>query len=93
MRSNVIQFEAAGAAPDRVEPVESAVLEVSGRLAALNDEKRRLFNRLDELRSPSPSLRRRRPRTVPPAPSRPVTFYSIEEAGDSEPATLQVARG
>lgn len=91
MKSNVIQFEPSVAVPDQVEPVESAVLKVSGRVATLNDEKRCLFSRLDELRGLSPSLRRRRARPAAPATSRPVTFFSIEEADASESAPLQVA--
>jgi hypothetical protein len=92
MKGNVLQFEPPAAPPNHVEPVESAVLEVSARVAALNDEKRRLFNRLDELRGLSPSLRRRRARAVPPAASHAVNFYSIEEAdADVASAPLQVA--
>jgi hypothetical protein len=91
MKSNVIQFEPPAAAPDQVEPVESAVLEVSARVTALNEEKRRLFTRLDELRGLSPSLRRRRPRAVSLVPARAITFFSIEEADASESAPLQVA--
>ena len=92
MKSNVIQFEPPAAPPDQVEPVEAAVLEVSARVAALNEEKRRLFNRLDELRGLSPSLRRGRPRAGSPALSRPVNFFSIEEADvNAAPAPRQVA--
>jgi len=40
---------------DLAEPLEATVLEVSGRVAALNSEKRRLFARLGELRSADPA--------------------------------------
>ena len=66
---------------DPREPLDEAVLEVSARLASNNSERRRLYSRLDELRSADPSLRRRRPRVLPLDPLRPLTFYSIEEAG------------
>ena len=91
MKSNVIQFESPAAPPNQVEPVESAVLELSARDTTLNDEKRRLFDRLEQLRGLSPSLRRRRTRLAIPPTSRPVTFFSIEEADASESAPLQVA--
>jgi hypothetical protein len=67
------------------------VLEVSGRLVTNNDERRRLYSRLDELRSADPALRRSGPRALPADPPRPVTFFSIEEA-ESEPQTRQVRR-
>lgn len=92
MKSNVIQFEPPADGPDQVEPVESAVLEVSARVTTLNEEKRRLFNRLGELRGLSPSSRRQGPRAGAPALSRPVNFFSIEEATAEEAASpLQVA--
>lgn len=84
MKGNVIQLVPPPAS-DQVEPLDAAVLEVSARVATLNDERRRLHSRLDELRGLSPSLRRRRPR-VAPSMSRPVTFFSIEEADDGMPA-------
>jgi hypothetical protein len=93
MKSNVIKFGLPDAAAvDRREPLDAAVLDVSGRVATLNDERRRLFTRLDELRGSSPSLRRRRARVLPLSTSRPVTFYSIEEASaSSESGPLQAA--
>lgn len=94
MMSNVVELRppAAPAAVVEVEPVESAVREVSARIAENNAERRRLFARLDELRGLTPSLRRRRSRALPPAPPEPVTF-AIEEADAAAPAPLQVARG
>lgn len=89
MKGNLILFEPGAAAPDQAEPLEAAVLGVSARIRALGEEKRRAFSRLDELRTAAPALRRRRPRPAPPAPSRPVTFYSIEEAAP-EPSARQV---
>jgi len=86
-----LQLEQVGAHAGRREPVDSAVLEVSGRLASLNSEKRRLFSRLDELRSADPALRRRRARPLPPDPLRPLTIFSIEEAAP-EPSARQVRR-
>ena len=83
MKGNVIQLVPPPATPasGQVEPLDAAVLEVSARVATLNQEKRRAYCRLDELRGLSPSLRRRRPR-VAPSMSRPVTFFSIDEADD-----------
>jgi hypothetical protein len=78
MSTHCISFNPADAAPRASEPLESAVLEVSGRIVETNVERRRLHSRLDELRSGDPGLRRSRPR-VPPSPLTPVTFYSIEE--------------
>jgi hypothetical protein len=88
MKGNVYQFTPAGAAPaHQAEPLDAAVLEVSARIATNSDERRRLFTRLDDLRGLSPELRRRRPRAEAPSLSRPVTFFSIEEAaGDDTPA-------
>ena len=77
------------AAADPREPVRDAVLEVSARLVASNDERRRLHSRLDELRSADPTLRRSRPRTLPLDPQRPLTIFSIEEA--AAPAPLREA--
>jgi len=91
MRSNVIAFEPAAASAEQAEPLEAAVREVSGRIAGNNAERRLLFNRIDELRGLSPGLRRRRVRQAPPAMSRPVTFYSIEDAEASESAPLTAA--
>jgi hypothetical protein len=67
------------------EPLEEAVGEVSARLALNNSERRRLYSRLDELRSSDPALRRSGPRSLLPDPLRPLTIFSIEEAdsGDS----------
>jgi hypothetical protein len=94
MRAHVISFAppAAASALDQVEPIESAVREVSARIAQNNVERRRLFSRLDELRGFT-SLRRRRTRPAPPSMSSPVTFFSIEEAEASASAPLKVARG
>jgi len=90
--SNVYELRppAAAAAAVEAEPLEEAVREVSARIAENNAERRRLFARLNELRGLTPSLRRRRVRSLPPAPAEPVTF-SIEEADVSAPR--QVARG
>ena len=92
--SNVYELRppAAPAAVEQVEPLEAAVRELSARIAQNNEERRRLFARLDELRGLTPSLRRRRPRALPPAPPAPVAF-AIEEATASAPAPLQLARG
>jgi hypothetical protein len=78
MSTHVININPGDAAPPTSEPMESAVLEVSDRVSALNSEKRRLFTRLDELRSGDADLRRSRSRELP-AQLTPVTFYSIEE--------------
>jgi hypothetical protein len=93
MKSNVYELRppAAAAAVVEVEPLEAAVREVSARIAENNESRRRLFSRLDELRGLTPSLRRRRPRALPPGMSAPVTFYSIEEADASAPR--RAARG
>lgn len=93
MKSNVTSFRppAAVAAVEQAEPLEAAVRELSAHIAQHNAERRLLFNRLDELRGLTP-LRRRRVRPAPPALSRPVTFYSIEEAAaDDVAASRQVA--
>ena len=92
--SNVYELRppAAVAEVEQAEPLEAAVREVSARIAENNAERRRLFTRLDELRGLTPSLRRRRARSLPPAPPEPVTF-TIEEAAAPAPAPLQVARG
>lgn len=91
MRANVIQLVPPDAgANGEPEPLEAAVLEVSGEIAANSDGRRRLFARLDELRGAGP--RRRRARVSPAAPSRPITFFSIEDAdAPSEPGPLQAA--
>ena len=92
MTSNVLRLEPrASAAVEQVEPIESAVREVSARVTQNAEERRRLFSRLDELRGLT-TRRRRRARPSPPAMAEPVTFYSIEEA-DASPASLHVARG
>lgn len=92
MKGNVIRFEQPAAAVDQAEPLDAAVLEVSAEIASNSDERRRLFSRLDELRGSSPQLRRRRARVDPADLSRPVTFYSIDEARDSsESGPLQAA--
>jgi hypothetical protein len=81
--SNVYELRppAAPAAVEQVEPLEAAVRELSARIAQNNEE-----------RGLTPSLRRRRPRALPPAPPAPVAF-AIEEATASAPAPLQLARG
>ena len=93
MKSNVFDLRppAAPAAAVEFEPIEAAVREISARVTRNGAERRRLFSRVHELRGLTPSLRRRRPRGVAPEPSRPVTFYSIEEAEPVAPAPLQVA--
>ena len=91
MVSNVVDIRPPAPAVEQVEPIESAVMEVSARIASNNVERRFLFSRLDELRGLTP-LRRRRTRPTPPAMGAPVTFFSIEEAAP-ESTTLQVARG
>lgn len=73
------------------EPLAEAVREVSGRMVTLNDERRRLHSRLDELRSADPTVRRSRPRPLPLDPQRPLTIFSIEEA--AAPAPLREAVG
>ena len=93
MVSNVINIRPpAPAALDQVEPLDVAMLEVSAAIASNNDERRRLFSRLDELRGLTPQ-RRRRTRPTPPAMAEPLTFFSIEEADARESVPLQVARG
>ncbi|MDT5271142.1 MAG: hypothetical protein QOH49_3328 [Acidobacteriota bacterium] len=94
MKSNLLRLEppAAPAAVEQAEPLEAAVRELSARIAENNAERRRLFARLDELRGLTPSLRRKRARSLPLAPAEPVTF-SIEEAAAPAPAPLQIARG
>lgn len=77
------------AAGDAREPLAVAMLEVSARVAAAAGEQRRLHSRVEELGSGDPALRRSKPRAAAPAPPRPVTFYSIEEA-DSEAPGRQV---
>jgi hypothetical protein len=93
MKSSVVRFgQPASAAADQAEPLDAAVLDVSAAIASNNEERRRLFTRLDELRASSRRLRRRRARVSLTNISRPVTFYSIEEAGDSsESGPLQAA--
>jgi outer membrane protein TolC len=87
--SNVYELRppAAVAAVVEFESVEAAVRELSARIAENNGQRRQLFSRLDELRGQTPSLRRRRPRPLPPALPNPVTFFSIEEAADIDVAT------
>ncbi|MET0650199.1 MAG: hypothetical protein ABW208_26625 [Pyrinomonadaceae bacterium] len=89
MMSNVYELRppAASAAVDRAEPLDAAVRELSARIAENNDQRRRHYSRLDELRGQTPSLRRRRPRPLPPALPRPGTFFSIEEAADIDADT------
>lgn len=82
MKGTVLHLMPPAATAGQAEPLESAVLEVSARIATNSDERRLLFTRLDELRGSSPALRRRRPRVALSMP-RPVTFYSIEEASPS----------
>jgi hypothetical protein len=83
--TDVIQLQpGAGIAFER-EPVAEAVGEVSARLVSHNSERRRLYSRLDELRSADPALRRSRPRALPLDPLRPLTIYSIEDADDEGP--------
>ena len=94
MRTNVYHLQpqaGAAAVADEREPVEAAVRELSARIAEYNATRRRLFSRLDELRTLSPELRRRRARPAPPVMTAPVTFFSIEEAAP-EPQTRQVRR-
>ncbi len=94
MRSHLLRLEppAAAAAVDQVEPLDAAMLEVSARIAANSDERRLLFSRVDELGGRLPSLRRKHTRPTAPAMSRPITFYSIEEAASEDVAApLQVA--
>jgi hypothetical protein len=93
MKNTVLRLEPpAAAAVVEVESLEAAVREVSARIVENNAERRRLFARLDELRGLTPSLRRRRPRALPPAPPEPLTF-SLEEAAAAAPTPLQVVRG
>lgn len=82
MSTNVLQLQPPprAAAADTREPLDSAVLEVSARLATNNGERRSLYSRLDELRSADPSMRRAHTRSLPLDPHRPLTIYSIEEA-------------
>ena len=82
MKSNVYELRppAAAAAAVEPEPIEAAERELSARIAKNNDQRRRLYSRIDELRGFTPGLRRRRARPAPPAMSQPVTFFSIEEA-------------
>ena len=87
-----LQLQPPAVAAGAREPLAEAVREVSGRMVTNNDERRRLHSRLDELRSADPSLRRSRPRVLPIAPLRPVTFFSIEEVAASEGQTRQVRR-
>jgi len=86
MKCNSISPEppAAAAAPDQPEPLEEAMREVSARIARCGDENRSLCSRLGELFRQEPGCRRRRTRQAPPTPPRPVTFFSIEEAGAGE---------
>lgn len=94
MKGNVVQLESrtSAAAADQAEPLDAAVLEVSARIASNGDERRLLFLRLDELRGSTPSLRRRRARVLPFDLTRPVTFFSIEDAdSQTEPGPLQAA--
>ncbi|MBV8857890.1 MAG: hypothetical protein JOZ02_13230 [Acidobacteria bacterium] len=92
--SNVYELRSpASAAVEQAEPVEAAVRELSARIKDNNEQRRRLFSRVDELRGLTPSLRRRRGRPAPPAMLAPVTFFSIEEAEAEAPATRQAARG
>ncbi len=90
---NVVDIRppAASAAAVEVEPLEVAVRELSARIAENNASRRLLFSRLDELRALSPGLRRQGARQAPPSLSRPVTFFSIEEAAADVAAPLQVA--
>ena len=93
MMSNVVDIRpAAAAAAVEAEPIESAVRELSQRIAENTEARRRLFSRIEELRGFTPELRRRRSRPAPPAMTAPVTFYSIEEADAVEAlAPLRVA--
>jgi hypothetical protein len=79
----VIQLQPRPAGPHAFarEPLDEAVGEVSARLASNNAERRRLYARLDELRAGGPALRRSGPRPLLADPDRPLTIYSIEEAG------------
>ena len=81
MSTNLLHLQLRpGAAADRREPLDVALLEVSRRVAAANGEQRRLYSRVQELGSGNPSLRRSHARPEPPDPHRPLTIYSIEEA-------------
>lgn len=94
MKRNVISFETpARAASVEAEPLEAAMRELSARIAEHNEQRRRLFARVDELRGLTPDLRRRRARPAPPAMTAPLTIFSIEEADAEAPAPLHVARG
>jgi hypothetical protein len=93
MKSNVIKFgPPAAAAVDQREPLEAAVLEVSRSIAEETVRLRRKYSRADELGSGAPQLRRRHERVSTIDVSRPITFYSIDEAdASSESGPLQAA--
>lgn len=93
MQSNVFPFEPSDVrASAQTEPLESSVREVRARIATLDDERRRLFSRLNDLRGLSSNLHRRRARQVEPSLSRPIVFFSIEVAdASSQPQRPQVA--
>lgn len=88
MSTNVtyLQLQPGGRLGFDREPLAEAVGEVSARLASNNSERRRLYSRLDELRSSDPALRRSASRPLPPDPLRPLTIFSIEEADSDTPA-------
>jgi hypothetical protein len=86
-----LQLQLPAATADQREPLVEAVREVSGRLVTNNDERRRYYSRLDELKSADPSLRRSRTRSLPIDPQRPLTIFSFEEA--AAPAPLREASG
>jgi hypothetical protein len=93
MKSNVVDLRphASRAAVEKAEPLESAVRELSERIAQNNESRRRLFSRVDELRGLTPSLRRRRARPAPPEMTALVNFFSIEEDDAQASTPLQVA--
>ena len=92
MSTNVYHLQPQpAAAADAREPLEAAVLEASGYIRSLVGNHRRAHSRVLELKSGDPALRRARPRALPVAPQRPVTFFSIEEA-ELEPSARQVRR-
>jgi hypothetical protein len=65
---------------ETVEPLSSAILELSRRFEAGEISRERRDARLVELNKRRPSSRRRRARSLSLTLPAPVTFYSLDEA-------------
>ncbi|HYO90340.1 MAG TPA: hypothetical protein VEQ40_01835 [Pyrinomonadaceae bacterium] len=64
---------------ESIEPLHVAILELGRRYSSGAITRDRLFSRLRELSAADSTTRRQRSRSLPQV-SRPVTFYSLDEA-------------